>query len=317
MEKINNDSKGIIQKEVEQNNKKIGELNHKIGVLTENNFETKMLFIAMFGMIPWVLLTINIEWISSFFSLKGTLLTYMPALISGVVGISAQTIFSKVTKAKQKLEQFSSSKTQKDRNEEQLRYEVEKETLETKNKVLTQILKRIDSRTFYHKKENDRLRIIIQKHILKRNFEHIRNKKQALGDKCKFLGFGMSATTIFFCFPSAGIFTIENPLLFFLIGGVSFGTYRVIKDHQDKELFEKMNAELGKQSLTEEMDIYETEILQEELQREMTELRMEQITLTPFSLENKKVEEKDNLLLSDNEETKDLSQKKYRKILKK
>lgn len=296
---------GTIQEEIKQNNRKIQELDHKISVLIENSFETKMLFVAMFSLIPWVLFTINIESFASFFSLQGMSLTYAPTLLAGTIGLSAQTIFSKITKSKQKLEQFSISKSQVDRNEEQLRYEVEKEILKKRNETLKETLSQgenlfiikvlvtlnlfdvIDTLDEKAREELKKLQTILkknylvpkknteinenvlQKGILKRNFKHIRNEEFGFLESIKFCLFGIGSTMVAFYFPIAGLFPMENLLTTIALGGILFGSYRYKKDKQDKIIFETMNKDLGSYALPEKENPLEEQKLKEEFESYM------------------------------------------------
>lgn len=268
-----------IKEELTKNELEIKELQNKIEILQENSFETRMLFVCMFTMIPWALLTLNMETLANFLPLKSTFISYIPALVSGTIGLCCQKVYSKIRRSKERLKQFSHSISQKERKEEQMRYEVKKQALETYSQVLTEKLpiverqENMDIQIRYPKKESFSLVKTIQKYILQKNFSHIRNKEQEMSGKVKFLGFGMAVTTIFFCFPSVGLFPIEDPIIFFLIGGVTFGGYQINKDYQDRILFKKLNAELGVDSLKEEAETDEEEILASELRRRVRELK--------------------------------------------
>ncbi len=306
---------GTIQEEIKQNNRKIQELDHKISVLIENSFETKMLFVAMFSLIPWVLFTINIESFASFFSLQGMSLTYAPTLLAGTIGLSAQTIFSKITKSKQKLEQFSISKSQVDRNEEQLRYEVEKEILKKRNETLKETLSQgenlfiikvlvtlnlfdvIDTLDEKAREELKKLQTILkknylvpkknteinenvlQKGILKRNFKHIRNEEFGFLESIKFCLFGIGSTMVAFYFPIAGLFPMENLLTTIALGGILFGSYRYKKDKQDKIIFETMNKDLGSYALPEKENPLEEQKLKEEFESYMDKNYQNQLNI--------------------------------------
>ncbi len=306
---------GTIQEEIKQNNRKIQELDHKISVLIENSFETKMLFVAMFSLIPWVLFTINIESFASFFSLQGISLTYAPTLLAGTIGLSVQTIFSKITKSKQKLEQFSISKSQVDRNEEQLRYEVEKEILKKRNETLKETLSQgenlfiikvlvtlnlfdvIDTLDEKAREELKKLQTILkknylvpkknteinenvlQKGILKRNFKHIRNEEFGFLESIKFCLFGIGSTMVAFYFPIAGLFPMENLLTTIALGGILFGSYRYKKDKQDKIIFETMNKDLGSYALPEKENPLEEQKLKEEFESYMDKNYQNQLNI--------------------------------------
>lgn len=125
-----------LEKEYNENCLKIDDLNEKIRVLNANDFETNVSCAFGFSLIPLFVFTFLIPPVIKFGIIP---LNIVPPLFVGVpalIGITGEKLLSKKYKCREKLKEFSKSKTQKERIEETIKYEIKKEKLNSINKVL-------------------------------------------------------------------------------------------------------------------------------------------------------------------------------------
>ena len=133
------DSKQIrkqLEEEYNENCSKIYDLNKKIEILKENNFETKVSGVLLFSVISWTGSIILTPIIIKYGIIPLNIVQPLSVGIPTLIGIAAEELFAKKLKSRAKLTRFSKSKTQKEQIEESTKYEIEKEKLKNKNKVL-------------------------------------------------------------------------------------------------------------------------------------------------------------------------------------
>ncbi len=137
-----NDSEKIKRKlkgEYNDNCLKIDELDEKIMLINENDFETRATNALAFSIIPWggasmfLMQTIVQSGIVPLNMIQ-PLFVGVPALI----GIIGEELFTRKSKWRERLRNFSKSKTQKEKLEESTKYEIEKAKLISANMVLKQ-----------------------------------------------------------------------------------------------------------------------------------------------------------------------------------
>ena len=133
------DSKQIrkqLEEEYNENSSKIYDLNKKIEILKENNFESKFSGVLLFSIIPWTGSIILTPIIIKYGIIPLNIVQPLFAGIPTLIGIAAEELFARKLKSQEKLTRFSKSKTQKEQIEESTKYEIEKEKLKNKNKIL-------------------------------------------------------------------------------------------------------------------------------------------------------------------------------------
>lgn len=126
-----------IEEEYDKNCFKIDDLNKKIKIMNANDFEVRAAFVFVFFILLWgasifVMPTIIQSGILPFYLVQPLCIGFFPVVIS----IFVEKTITQKSKCREKLKEFSKSKTQKEKIEELTRYEIEKECLRNLNKVL-------------------------------------------------------------------------------------------------------------------------------------------------------------------------------------
>lgn len=290
-------TKKELEKEYNLNSKEIRKIKEKIKILESNTIESKFYTFAKSYAISLPVLMILSVIIGFNF----------PAVLSSAIGtntfniirylfigpimpsIIVERIISKVNS--KKLNRFSSAKTDYQKREDILEYELEKKKLNDRNEAIekaydfaTGLETKVDVcnldfgnsnmakeeqeknnknlRENISKKERE-LEVLSTQHFLNENFTMLRTKIGKIGT----IGIPFIVGLLSYLFTSVGALIID-PLLLMnsmfnticLIGGIVGGTVSIvptyIRNKQNRKIFNKFNNRLGENKLPENTDSY-------------------------------------------------------------
>lgn len=122
--------------EYNENCAKIDDLNNKIRIINANDIETKVISSMGFSIIPWLVSIFLLPTVVNFGLIPLNLIPALTVGIPALIGIVSEEIFTRKSKCREQLSEFSDAKTQKEKTEEVIKYEIEIEKLININKVL-------------------------------------------------------------------------------------------------------------------------------------------------------------------------------------
>jgi len=136
----------ILEKEYDEIQEKIKKLSNKIQILKYSSIKNKLERILSFSIVPFfmtfmVLALTNLNNTSLSFSLNEvSLIATLMSTSSLTIGLIANNLLEKKYKVKERLKSFSNSKTNKEKIKETIEYEIEKEQLINRNKVIKETI---------------------------------------------------------------------------------------------------------------------------------------------------------------------------------
>lgn len=287
-EKTKIELKGRLDKEIEQ----IDSSMEKAKMADNNKFEHKALETVAFSMLPYLILFILTTTVY-----KTGFLGSLPvqlvntAFIGGslVLGNTIRVMINKKYKIKQRIEEFSKAKNEREKIEEQVKYTIEYEKARAKSNIVSQtyyllnnnqdMINRISKDYDVYDKKINMSKVELQNNI--NDLSNILNNKyleldaliakKVLSDKFAHVRVEMGTIKDLLTYPFAGgIFAMlicDMPLLVFqsmaqngslfsvlaplFVGTVTTGAYIVKRNNDYKKAFKSLNASLGEQSLPE------------------------------------------------------------------
>lgn len=279
-----NDSEKLkrkLQDEYNRNVVKISELHEKIKIIKANSWDAKVTRAFSFSMFPWVL---TIALMPVMIKLNIPLNIIQPSCVgvSILIGIIGEEVYTRKSKYREKLREFSESKTQRERIEEATKYEIEQEKLRSINKVLgkdcdylsenyNKIKEYVDESTLEEISDNmDSINTVLQKKQLEANIMTTKNvlieKFWRVIDKfyrfADILSAGLIGVFTFMAFcnmPIIGLNLLENMglqtslfslLAPALIGGLAGSCYCFKKEKDHEFVFKNMNDQLGHDAIS-------------------------------------------------------------------
>ena len=280
--------KNLCKEEYEKNYSTIQSLSEKIRYIKANSIENKALITAVYAFFYNMALIILATLTMSIFPPMSINLALTSILIniSGILlGILTEKKVSKDYKYLKKLREFSNSKTDEEKMDEYVRYEIEKKKLESLNRILFSQQKYdkkrasifnkgtdIDANTITEnintlnetlKEKYNLLNSLSTKYVLEENFSWIKNKKIKNSNiKMLFLiglVFGLESCSapslIFFLLnkipmlPALGIISSYG-----ILGSLISGIYCLKRIKDSESVFNNINSELKEERLTESLD---------------------------------------------------------------
>ncbi len=323
-----------LEKEYNDNLKKIKELDRKINLINSNTISNKLLIAS----IPALILQFAYILGPTFINIGANfnLVHVVSCILPIVIGFISQKVILK--KPKEEFEKFSNSKTEKEKTEEKIKYILEKNKFKNENKIISKIYddlssneKSIDALSqnylVLEKDNNDRtekeitsniekltktllnnqknIDMISKKCTLRDRFYDVRNKINRL----KNIGFYTLVASYVvpiiteITFMLLSIYKIGNivfnPIITFtpfVVGGLSGLIYSIKYNKDNYEVFNKYNNELGNNALS-NSDSYKDELeLNSELKKLIndTVLIRKQLEEEKIKLENKNIGNSDN-----------------------
>lgn len=170
-----------LKEESNENCRKIDELDKKIRTISSNDFETKSISALAFSVISWMGSMLLMPIIVKSGNIPLNIIQPLFAGVSALIGVMGEELFTKKAKLREKLREFSSSKTRKEKIEESTRYEIEKKKLESFNKILEQSYDDLSEKEnmIYHLSD---IYSIAEKDIDNRTKEEITNNIESINE---------------------------------------------------------------------------------------------------------------------------------------
>ncbi len=324
--------RNIIENELNENIRKIECLEDKINIIKENTFNQKFVTGIPFGLISLIIIIINIS-ILDFNLVPIELIQPLSICIPTLMGFIGQQIVYRKKQCKQKLRKVSNAKSNKDLLSEITKYEIEKEKLINKNKILNKVCTDLESdkypfNIYYEKysiaeKENcqtqedlfqkinniliedeEKLDKLSIKKFLQKKF---RNARFRLSISDYLFSYGMIGFALpFMIYNLVGLELILNDLQLHtsfleiispgIIGFVVATTYGLNNRKNSISTFNSFNEKLGEDKLS----LIETEDEEKKLGFELYKI-MQNISKTKLYLESIKIkQEKEKMILEQN-----------------
>ncbi len=322
-----------IEKEIEENNQKINEFTNKIKIIERNSNKNIAL---KDGLISFGILTLGLGGIIKYNLVPLNLIPYAPYVYVGVstlIGIIGQNLHAKKYKLKEKLREFSSSKTSKERLQEKTKYQIELKKAETKNQILNEVYskitrnkvclehilmnynvtekeehqrskeernKKITSMKATLKKYEQKLNLLSTKLLLSHTFWNVRDRSQS---KINLIFDSIEAPLIILILGAC--MNLLNYIIFdiylnasiliapIVIGGIGAVCYQVKKMHDENKVFQALNKNLGASALPDLVEEDQDYNLELELEIESKQL-IEKVISIRLKLEKEQVQLKES-----------------------
>lgn len=126
----------ILKEEYNKNCTEIDNLSYKIKILNLNNFEQKFATSFALSIIPWVAITFLLTSIAQIGILPIELVQPLSIGIPALIGACGTKLLYNKQNINKKIRKFSNAKSQKEKIEEEIRYELAKEKIKSHNKVI-------------------------------------------------------------------------------------------------------------------------------------------------------------------------------------
>lgn len=237
----------------------IDKLTEKIKLVNANKFDTTISTISCFSFVFYAIISVVFAYICKNLgplpNIFGLLLIGTPVLL----GTALTNLLVKKYKVKQRFRSFSNSKNSKEKIEELTQYEIEKEKLISLNRILNNIHNvssvnnNIEQAYMILSSASQNIDSLCVKKVLSKNFYFIRDKFESIikiSSACAFTPLILMAICIV---PQSLNIVNVLPLptllnyiiLSSVLGEISVITYYIKKNNDYKQVFEKMNNELG------------------------------------------------------------------------
>ena len=168
-----------IEEEYNDNCSKINELETKIWVLQRSGFENKFACASVLSTIPWVATVFAMPSILKLglipLELTKPLFVAVPALLGTIVS----TIIYKKQKINERVKEFSSAETTREKIEEEARYKIEQEKLRSYNKILKKNYDDLESNERLISSLSDKYNITSKENDI-RNKEEVEEKVESI-----------------------------------------------------------------------------------------------------------------------------------------
>jgi len=294
-------SKNELEKEKEKNNELIAINDERSRMLKANSLEFKgetILFFSALAYMGFFLTTIILSNtpVASVISKALPGLSYPITLLGGslAIGTIARTLLDKKFKTKERLKSFSKAKTQAEKLEEEVHYQIELEKVNNRNRVIDEtinvlnsnqaMLNRISSRydlkdkTAPQTKEEaeqnaeklsatikdqyDKLDILTVQKVLHNRFWKVRERFQRRLNTMVVSTVSGIFTMFFTTFPtlidiipnSSLLAKLAIPLVPFVVGTIGGSAYMLKRNRDHKKAFNNLNAKLEENALEENLD---------------------------------------------------------------
>lgn len=324
-----------LEKEKEKNNKQIEIYDERTKMSKVNGIEYKCeatLSLASIGFLLLLILTGILTKLLSPSEIANIFpgITHQIFIIGGSLGIGAitRTLLDKKNKVKERWESFSTAKTQTEKLEEEIRYQIELEKVTNRNLAIDETIRilNLNQETFektsgrYNledrtapltkedienitqslsaivKEQYDKLDILTTQKVLNDRFWKIRSKlhrfsetimiSQLSGALTMFVAACSSTMMLNITAEGSILRTIIALLTPYIIGVVGSSVYLNKKNQMYKQVFTKLNAQLGKNSLKENFAIsYEESFQEQERLEKEIESQIRRIGLAEFQLQ--------------------------------
>lgn len=315
----------MIKKELEnakrQNNEKINISGERTRMAKVNQFEYKCFTALFFSMLAYALLFVITILLGIDNMLTGFSYPIILIACSLALGVIGRILFDKKFKVKERLKAFSNAKTQAERFQEEVYYQIELEKAKNRNEVIDEVIKVFNSnqsmfgKTFgryvlndknapqineeaeskmeelsvFIKEQYDKLDILTTQKVLHDRFWKVRQKFQRRSETIV-LSMLCGIFTMFFCaFPTlrkGGTTNIIEPFILLAIGIVCGSVYMLKRNRDYKKVFNNLNSGLGENALEENLDKTFESALEEQKQiEEQIETQIRDISLAEVGLQ--------------------------------
>ena len=276
-------TKKTIKEEYNDNIVKIKELEEKIDIISSNSLGTKADMILIFGMLPLMGFTLLVALLGVPKFIPLNLIRPLYVGIPLLIGIVGEKLTSRRFKFRERLRIFSDAKTQREINEELVRYEIEKKKVINANRVLENVYADLEEKENFinylsesynitekktdnisvedidnNKNTLDKKRECLDratiKCFLKDKFWKIRTKGNKYDRVYINVFAGILVSMFLYNFPvillSGQLYaSLLSILIPSVIGGMVFGGYEFSKVKSDLSIFRKINNELGSEAI--------------------------------------------------------------------
>ncbi|MBR1413392.1 MAG: hypothetical protein IJ574_01825 [Bacilli bacterium] len=282
------DIKDRIAEEYQENKNKIDELDKKIHAISLNSFERRLTNVAAFSMLPWLILTMVSMSLIKLEILTNINLIHLITLgVPLTIGVISENMLYKKSKLKKQLKKESDAITNEKLLEEKIRNEIEKVKLENKNDVLASTFKNVvakeevieslgkefnlskkdnsDSQEELEKlveEKNKELELLSTKNVLKEKFSSVRNNFNKYDDMITHGILGGVMVMMIWSAPNIAVGSILkqgssllNIFIPLILGATVTAGYIIQNDNTYKNVFKKINNELGDDALPEKTKV--------------------------------------------------------------
>lgn len=319
-------SKKELEKIKEQNNEKISMNERKFRLVNYNQLETKALITCFFSIISYMVFfgtALFLMKLSSINIIKNILKVFSyPGILLGcslMIGIPATTLFYKKYNNKNKLKEFFKAKTQLQKLEEEIDYQIELEKANNRNKAIDEsiilldknqsILNKMSNRydlidrnapknkdeanqkseelSSMIEKQYDKLDLLVTKKVLHERFWRVRNKwTRSINSTFASIvvGIFIFAFSNFqsLLFASGSISSFASAIVPFIVGIIGSNIYITKRNENYKMAFNNFNNKLGENALVE--DLYSAIDEKEEIES-LIENQIKDISLSTVQLQ--------------------------------
>jgi len=279
--KINDKIKNEYEEKYNENLEKIKSITNKLRIIQSNKFEWRfsntMLFTALVYLVSIIILGILGSSIISPL-IPANIIPYTVLAYSLGLGIIGENIYNKVVNNKEKFNEYFSNDTNK--LEEEIRNEIELNITQNKNNIINKTIELLNDNKYkcsllkQNKEETKNtihqlktlidsaykeLNIETTKKVLIEKFCTIRDKSQKRNKTIITSIFSGIISVLLICL--VGIFIkdiitfniVGNLIIPFIIGSVTTSIYSIKNNKNTKKIFNKLNNELGNNSISYEV----------------------------------------------------------------
>lgn len=322
-------TKEELEQQKQENDKKIGLCDERTRMSKVNSFEYKAGTTLTFSMIGYLVI-----FLTSSALIKGLgvtaftnvipALSYPAIVVGGSLGVGTliRTLMDKKFQTKERLKAFSTAKTQAEKLEEEIHYQIELEKANNRNLVIDQAInvlnsnesmlrrmsskydisdksiskneeearKRIEELSTLIKEQYDKLDILSTQKVLHDRFWRIRSKFQKGTDMSMSAGLSGMFTMFFTGFPlmmvnySSVFSSLATTFTPFIAGIVGACGYMVKRNKDHKKVFDNLNSQLGENALPEKYEKYEGAYEEQEEIKSLIEKQIRDISLAVIQL---------------------------------
>lgn len=323
-------SKDELEKEKEQNNEQIRISDERMRMLKVNSLEYKAEITSVFSIVASVvLLLISLIPLKSLGTSIITNFIYPIALIGSSLGIGTigRILLDKKYQTKERLKAFSTAKTQAEKLEEEVHYQIELEKANNRNKAIDESIKvlnanqtmlsrisgrydlydrtapqtkeeaqqKLEELTNIMKEQYEKLDLFTTKKVLQDRFREIRQKylrRQTTMFVTMISGvFTMTIATFpILMVPSSSVLArLTVPIVSLITGIVGSSAYMSKRNKDHRKVFDNLNSQLGENALIENLDKKIESDLEEQKEIEtLIENQIRNISLTEVQLQETK-----------------------------